>query len=98
MATPSLMTTFVSDLVRSAAAARPAGHRASAIVAATRSRRTCLAYSGDSIAEHGFPAGWRVRLRCGRPDRPPRVPGDDAPRGLPLPRRPCAPAVRATPT
>ena len=31
----------------------------------------------------------------GGPDRPPRVPRDDAARGLRLPRRPCAAAVRA---
>ena len=40
------------------------------------------------------PPDRRFRLRRRRVDRPPRVPGDDAERGLRLPRRPCAPALR----
>ena len=43
------------------------------------------------------PPDRRLRLRCRRPDRPPRVPGDDAERGLRLPRRPRAAAVRPAP-
>ena len=46
-------------------------------------------------SRRGSSAGRRVRLGHGRPDRPARVPGDDAARGFRLPRRRRAPAVRA---
>ena len=51
--------------------------------------------AGSTIAAMDHAARRRVRLGRGRPDRPARVPRDDAARGLRLPRRPRTAAVRA---
>src|SRR5438132_12341419 len=70
-------------------------------IANTAAARTAITRrpTGVSVAllesRCGFPAGRRLRLGRGRFDRPARVPGDDAARGLRLPGRPRAAAVRA---
>ena len=68
------------------------GSRRHAHPARSACRPACL-----YTAARGCPPDRRVRLRCRWAHRPARVPGDDAARGLRLPRRRRPPALRAAP-
>ncbi len=80
------------------AAAAAAATAAVEVLTTTRKRSRCPAgrrRARPSLqSPHGRPAHRRVRFRGRRPDRPARVPGDDATRGLRLPRRRSTAAVR----
>src|SRR2546423_540024 len=87
---------IVTSVHPDAAEAPPAHTSAAARMAtATRTRPTSRTLARIYDGRHGLAARRRVRLRRRRVDGPPRVPRDDAERGLRLSRRPCAPAVRA---
>src|SRR6185312_6100329 len=87
---------IVTSVHPDAAEAPPAHTSAAARMAsATRTRPTGRTLMPNYDARNGSTSSRGLRLRRRRADRPPRVPRDDAERGLRLPRRPCAPAVRA---